>query len=225
MAHGAQSVSLVNRAVQLTSRPETIEEEGSEVGSPGEEDPVGPAQPGGKPPDGGLELPSGRGEEPPPPEGAGLAPAPKPEEKDAAEIQKRRRLEQAGIKVMPAAQRFARLAALAPAGLAGFLHARGCGIWLASRSFRLVFPLPCFSCCIPVCSSEHIEIENSLCLGACLRYLPVILHEGEPCLQPRSFVGCRIYLATIFYFSIVCGLYVFALLLNGSYLTLHITRK
>ena len=66
--------------------------------------------PDGKPSDGGLELPAGSGEEQPPPEGAVVAPAPKSEEKDAAEIQKRRRLEQAGIKVMPAAQRFARLA-------------------------------------------------------------------------------------------------------------------
>ncbi|XP_045737199.1 LIM and calponin homology domains-containing protein 1 isoform X9 [Mirounga angustirostris] len=89
------------------SCPETIEEEGSEVGSPCEEDPVGPVDPGGKPSDGGLELPTGSGQEQPPPEGAVEAPAPKSEEKDAVEIQKRRRLEQAGIKVMPAAQRFA----------------------------------------------------------------------------------------------------------------------
>ncbi|XP_030891979.1 LIM and calponin homology domains-containing protein 1 [Leptonychotes weddellii] len=89
------------------SCPETIEEEGSEVGSPCEEDPVGPVDPGGKSSDGGLELPTGSGQEQPPPEGAVEAPAPKSEEKDAVEIQKRRRLEQAGIKVMPAAQRFA----------------------------------------------------------------------------------------------------------------------
>ncbi|XP_032708560.1 LIM and calponin homology domains-containing protein 1 isoform X1 [Lontra canadensis] len=89
------------------SYPETIEEEGSEVGSPCEEDPVGPVDPGGKPSDGGLELPTGSGQEQPSPEGAVGTPAPKSEGKDAVEIQKRRRLEQAGIKVMPAAQRFA----------------------------------------------------------------------------------------------------------------------
>ncbi|TKC37798.1 hypothetical protein EI555_021555, partial [Monodon monoceros] len=89
------------------SYPETIEEEGSEVGSPCEEDPVRRMDAGGKPPGGGLELPTGSGKAQPPPEGAAVAPAPKSEEEDAAEIQKRRRLEQAGIKVMPAAQRFA----------------------------------------------------------------------------------------------------------------------
>ncbi|XP_057582669.1 LIM and calponin homology domains-containing protein 1 isoform X2 [Hippopotamus amphibius kiboko] len=88
------------------SYPETIEEEGSEVGSPCEEDPVGQMDPSGKPPDDGLEFPTSSGKEQPPPEGAEVAPAPKSEERDAAEIQKRRRLEQAGIKVMPAAQRF-----------------------------------------------------------------------------------------------------------------------
>nr|XP_008523578.1 PREDICTED: LIM and calponin homology domains-containing protein 1 isoform X11 [Equus przewalskii] len=89
------------------SYPETIEEEGSEVGSC-EENPVVQMDPGGKSSDGGLELPTSSGKEQPSPEAAVVAPAPKSEEKDAAEIQKRRRLEQAGIKVMPAAQRFAR---------------------------------------------------------------------------------------------------------------------
>ncbi|KAK1345970.1 hypothetical protein QTO34_008437 [Cnephaeus nilssonii] len=89
------------------SYPETIEEEGSEVGSPGEEDPAGQMDPDGKPSDGGLESPTGRHKEQRPQEGAEVAPAPESEEKDAAEIQKRRRLEQAGIKVLPAAQRFA----------------------------------------------------------------------------------------------------------------------
>nr|KAF6392410.1 LIM and calponin homology domains 1 [Pipistrellus kuhlii] len=89
------------------SYPETIEEEGSEVGSPWEEDPAGPMDPDGKPSDGGLELPAGRHKEPRPPEGAEVALAPESEGKDAAEIRKRRRLEQAGIKVLPAAQRFA----------------------------------------------------------------------------------------------------------------------
>uniref|UniRef100_A0ABI7ZR99 LIM and calponin homology domains 1 n=1 Tax=Felis catus TaxID=9685 RepID=A0ABI7ZR99_FELCA len=90
------------------SYPETIEEEGSEVGSPCEEDPVGQMDPSGKPSDGGLELPTGGGKEQPPHEGSVMTPAPKSEDKDAVEMQKRRRLEQAGIKVMPAAQRFAR---------------------------------------------------------------------------------------------------------------------
>ncbi|XP_049742904.1 LIM and calponin homology domains-containing protein 1 isoform X9 [Elephas maximus indicus] len=89
------------------SYPETIEEEGSEVGSPCEEDPGSHMDFGGKSSDSGLELPGGSGKEQPSPEGAMVAPAPKSEEKDAAEIQKRRKLEQVGIKVMPAAQRFA----------------------------------------------------------------------------------------------------------------------
>ncbi|XP_054538826.1 LIM and calponin homology domains-containing protein 1 isoform X6 [Pan troglodytes] len=89
------------------SFPETIEEEGSEVGSAGEDNPVGQMNPGWKPSDGGCELPDGSGKEHPSSDGAVVAPAPKSEEKDAAEIQKRKRLEQAGIKVMPAAQRFA----------------------------------------------------------------------------------------------------------------------
>lgn len=133
----AQAVSLVNRVVQLTSYPETIEEEGSEVGSPCEEDPVSPVDPGGKPSDGGLELPTGSGQKQPPPEGAVVAPAPKSEEKDAVEIQKRRRLEQAGIKVMPAAQRFARLALQAE----GFCACLGFGFCLACWSFHPVSPL------------------------------------------------------------------------------------
>ncbi|XP_027624371.1 LIM and calponin homology domains-containing protein 1 isoform X1 [Tupaia chinensis] len=89
------------------SYPETIEEEGSEVGSPGEEDPTSQPDRGGKPSDGGSELLSSRGKEQPSAEGAASVTAPGPEEKAAAEIQKRRRLEQAGIKVMPAARRFA----------------------------------------------------------------------------------------------------------------------
>lgn len=105
-----RSVSSVNRVVQLTSYPETIEEEGSEVGSPWEEDPAGQMDPDGKPSEGGLESPTGGHQEQRPPEGAEVAPAPESEAKDAAEIQKRRRLEQAGIKVLPAAQRFARSA-------------------------------------------------------------------------------------------------------------------
>lgn len=134
----AQAVSLVNRVVQLTSYPETIEEEGSEVGSPCEEDPVGPVDPGGKPSDGGLELRTGSGQEQPPPEGAVVAPAPKSQEKDAVEIQKRRRLEQAGIKVLPAAQRFARLALQAEGGPGCLCACLGFGICLACWSFRRV---------------------------------------------------------------------------------------
>lgn len=137
-----QCVSLVNYLVQLTSYPETIEEEGSEGGSPDEEGPVSQTPPGGRPGDTGLESPHSDGEEQPPAEGAVVAPAPKPEDKDAAEIQKRRRLEQAGIKVMPAAQRFARLA-LPAEGWPGWLSAcRQFGICLASWTLHLVFLLP-----------------------------------------------------------------------------------
>ncbi|CAK7291976.1 LIM and calponin homology domains-containing protein 1 [Vulpes lagopus] len=89
------------------SYPETIEEEGSEVGSPCDEDPAGQAQPGGKPCGGGSGRPAGRGTEQPPPGGPTAAPAPQSEDRDAVEVQKRRRLEQAGIRVRPAAQRFA----------------------------------------------------------------------------------------------------------------------
>ncbi|XP_069868325.1 LIM and calponin homology domains-containing protein 1 isoform X5 [Dipodomys merriami] len=84
------------------SYPETIEEEGSEVGSPTEEGPVGPMGPAG-----GLEPTHCSGEEQPPQKAAVMAPVPKLDDKDKMELQKRRRLEQAGIKVMPAAQRFA----------------------------------------------------------------------------------------------------------------------
>lgn len=122
-----QSVSLVNNIVQLTSYPETTEEEGSEAGSPCEEDPVGQMDPGRKPSDGGLKLPTCSGKEQLPPEGAAVASVSKSLVKDAAEIQKRRRLEQAGIKVTPAAQRFARLAQQAE-GWPGWLCA--ClGVW------------------------------------------------------------------------------------------------
>ncbi|XP_069924255.1 LIM and calponin homology domains-containing protein 1 isoform X2 [Oryctolagus cuniculus] len=89
------------------SYPETIEEEGSDMGSLGEEDPIGQMDAGGNPSDAGLELPDGSGKGQPPSEGTTVTPTARSEEKDAAEVQKRRRLEQAGIKVMPAAQRFA----------------------------------------------------------------------------------------------------------------------
>ncbi|KAM4854985.1 LIM and calponin homology domains-containing protein 1 [Thomomys bottae] len=85
------------------SYPETIEEEGSEVGSPAEEDSVGPVGPAS-----GLPPAPHCGEEPLPSQVAARAPVPKlDDDKDKMEIQKRRRLERAGIKVMPAAQRFA----------------------------------------------------------------------------------------------------------------------
>ncbi|KFO32878.1 LIM and calponin homology domains-containing protein 1 [Fukomys damarensis] len=84
------------------SYPETIEEEGSEAS----EDPLGHTYPGGQPCDTGLESPHSSGKEWMPAEGTVGAPAPKSEDKDSTETQKRRRLEQAGIKVLPAAQRF-----------------------------------------------------------------------------------------------------------------------
>lgn len=80
------------------------------MGSLGEEDPIGQMDAGGNPSDAGLELPDSSGKEQPPSEGTTVTPTTRSEEKDAAEVQKLRRLEQAGIKVMPAAQRFARLA-------------------------------------------------------------------------------------------------------------------
>lgn len=159
----SQSVSLVSHLVQLTSYPETIEEEGSEVGSPAEEDPTCPTDPGGKASDGGLELPTISGKEQPPAEGASVAPAPVSEDKDAAEIQKRRRLEQAGIKVMPAAQRFARSALL----LEGWPN----GLCACPQVWNLPSQLDCSSCCPSSCLShcitlpysEQREIDNSFC--------------------------------------------------------------
>lgn len=138
------------------------------MGSPCEEDPVRRMDPGGKPPGGGLELPTGSGKAQPPPEGAAVAPAPKSEEEDAAEIQKRRRLEQAGIKVMPAAQRFARLALRAkdrPGWLCACLE-----VWNLSgvMEFPSCFPTSCFIRCIIISYLQQIEIANSLCLQACL---------------------------------------------------------
>ncbi|XP_031198372.1 LIM and calponin homology domains-containing protein 1 isoform X5 [Mastomys coucha] len=87
------------------SYPETIEEEGSEAGSPTEDDLSSQIGPPGTP-DCGLEAPPSNGEEQSP-EDVAAVPAAIPEDRDAVESQKRRRLEQAGIKVMPAAQRFA----------------------------------------------------------------------------------------------------------------------
>ncbi|NP_001388493.1 LIM and calponin homology domains-containing protein 1 isoform e [Rattus norvegicus] len=87
------------------SYPETIEEEGSEAGSPTEDDPSSQMDPDGKP-ECGLEAPPSNGKAQSP-EDAAAVPAAIPEDREAVERQKRRRLEQAGIKVMPAAQRFA----------------------------------------------------------------------------------------------------------------------
>lgn len=98
-------VSLVNRVVQLTSYPETIEEEGIDAGSPTEDDPSSQVGADGKP-DSELEAPPSNGEDQSPGDAA-VVPAALPEDRDAVESQKRRKLEQAGIKVMPAAQRFA----------------------------------------------------------------------------------------------------------------------
>lgn len=102
------SISLVNHVVQPTSYPETIEEEGSEAGSPSEDDPSSQMGHDGWPPS-GLEPPPGNGEEQSP-EDVAVVPTSIPEDRDAVESRKRRRLAEAGIKVMPAAQRFARLA-------------------------------------------------------------------------------------------------------------------
>ncbi|EHA98556.1 LIM and calponin-like protein domains-containing protein 1 [Heterocephalus glaber] len=88
----------------MSARRTSHEEEGSEAG---EEDPVGQMHPGAQPCNAGLGSPHSNGKEWPPAEGTVVAPAPKSEDKDATEIQKRRRLEQAGIKVLPAARRFA----------------------------------------------------------------------------------------------------------------------
>lgn len=166
-----QPVSLVNRIVQLTSYPETIEEEGSEAGSLCEEDSVSSMDPGGPPSDGGLELPTRCGKEQPPPEGAAVAPAPKSEEKAAVEIQKRRRLEQAGIKVMPAAQRFARLA-LQAQGWPGWLCAcLGVCDLSGTLAFPSFYPTSCFSYRITVPYSNQIETAKSLCPRACVCYV------------------------------------------------------
>lgn len=141
------TAGLVNTVIHLTSYPETIEEEGSEVGSPYEEDAVDPVDPVGKAPECRLESPTCRGKEQLPAEGASPEPsAPRAEEKDAAETRKRRRLEEAGIRVRPAAQRFARLALSAKAGPAGFVHAQSVElVWQVDVSILfshfLLFPL------------------------------------------------------------------------------------
>lgn len=136
---------MVNHVVQLTSYPETIEEEGSEAS----ENPLGHTYPGGQPCDTGLESPHSSGKEWMPAEGTVGAPVPKSEDKDATETQKRRRLEQAGIKVLPAAQRFSRLALL-PEGWPGWLSA-----WLQVWNLSGKLDSPSFTCflILPVCHS------------------------------------------------------------------------
>ncbi|XP_072476694.1 LIM and calponin homology domains-containing protein 1 isoform X1 [Notamacropus eugenii] len=90
------------------SYPETIEEEAqNEVGAHGEEAQVAPSDPGGKPSDTGLDLHEQNGKEQSLPESTKEIVAQKAAQKDLEEMRKRRRLEQAGIKIMPAAQRFA----------------------------------------------------------------------------------------------------------------------
>lgn len=139
-------VSLVNRVVRLTSYPETIEEEGSETGSPTEDDPSSQMDPDGKP-ECGLEAPPSNGEAQSP-EDAAAVPAAIPEDREAVERQKRRRLEQAGIKVMPAAQRFARLA-LPAEGWAG--RPSACPqVWILASKLD-------FSSCYP---SSYVSIPS-----------------------------------------------------------------
>lgn len=133
-------VSLVNCVVQLTSYPETIEEEESEAGSPTEDDLSSQIGPPGMP-DCGLEAPPSNGEEQSP-EDVAAVPAAIPEDRDAVESQKRRRLEQAGIKVMPAAQRFARLA-LPAEGWPGWPSA--ClQVWILASKIGLLILFPQF---------------------------------------------------------------------------------
>lgn len=159
---------MVNYVVQLTSYPETIEEEESEVGSPCEEDPVSQMALSGKPPDGGSELPASCGKEQPPPEGTVVAPAPKSEEEAAAEMRKRRRLEQAGIKVLPAAQRFARLAVRAEHWPGWLCACPGLRNLSDVLEFPSCFTTSCFTRCIITSYLERIEVANRLCLQACL---------------------------------------------------------
>lgn len=156
-------VSLVNHVVRLTSYPETIEEEGSEAGSP-TEDPSSQMDPDGKP-DCGLEAPPGNGEGQSP-EHVAAVPAAVPEDREAVESQKRRRLEQAGIKVMPAAQRFARLA-LPAAGRPGWPSA--CPqVWVLASKLD-------FSSCYPSSDVSITSVASALenrnrysAFGACL---------------------------------------------------------
>ncbi|XP_074085637.1 LIM and calponin homology domains-containing protein 1 isoform X2 [Macrotis lagotis] len=90
------------------SYPETIEEEEqNEVGAQGEEAQAAPSDPSGKSSDMGLELNEQNGKEQSLPESTKETVAQKATQKDLEEMRKRRRLEQAGIKIMPATQRFA----------------------------------------------------------------------------------------------------------------------
>lgn len=99
-------------------------------------------------PDRGLEAPPSNGEEQSPGDAA-AAPAATPEDRDAVESQKRRRLEQAGIKVMPAAQRFARLA-LPAEGWPGWPSA--ClQVWILASELD-------FSSCFP---SSYVSVTSA----------------------------------------------------------------
>ncbi|XP_044537677.1 LIM and calponin homology domains-containing protein 1 [Gracilinanus agilis] len=89
------------------SYPETIEEEQNEVGAHCEESEADKSDPSGKPSDTGLESNRKNGKEQIPPGGTKETVAQRATQKDHEEIRRRRRLEQAGIKIMPAAQRFA----------------------------------------------------------------------------------------------------------------------
>ncbi|XP_007496576.1 LIM and calponin homology domains-containing protein 1 isoform X2 [Monodelphis domestica] len=91
------------------SYPETIEEEQNEVGAHCEEAEAeaDKSDPSGKPSDTGLESNRQNGKEQIPPGGTEETVAQRATQKDHEEIRKRRRLEQAGIKIMPASQRFA----------------------------------------------------------------------------------------------------------------------
>lgn len=130
-------------------RPETIEEEGSEAGSPTEDDPSSQMDPDGKP-ECGLEAPPSNGKAQSP-EDAAAVPAAIPEDREAVERQKRRRLEQAGIKVMPAAQRFARLA-LPAEGWAGWPSA--CPqVWILASKLDFSSCYPSFYVSIPSVAS------------------------------------------------------------------------
>ncbi|XP_043826370.1 LIM and calponin homology domains-containing protein 1 isoform X2 [Dromiciops gliroides] len=90
------------------SYPETIEEEEqNEVGARDDEAQAAPSDPSGNPSELGLELNEQNGKEQSLPESTKEMVAQKATPKDLEEMRKRRRLEQAGIKIMPAAQRFA----------------------------------------------------------------------------------------------------------------------
>ncbi|XP_051821580.1 LIM and calponin homology domains-containing protein 1 isoform X2 [Antechinus flavipes] len=90
------------------SYPETIkEEEQNEVGANGEEVQATPSDTSGKPSDTGLEQNEQNGKEQSLPESTKDTVAQKATQKELEEMRKRRSLEQAGIKILPASRRFA----------------------------------------------------------------------------------------------------------------------